>query len=363
MLSPPHREGGVGAVRVEVRGANSSGERLTLVAGVAELVGTCAAATAAAFTGAIVRGDLDPGVTVAGEERLDTIGLLREVERLGVRLQEFTGIPHRGPPGLCTPTQPLTNEPRSWLTSLRHLIRRVEVPHCHGCQSGAWSASTGAASSSSANIVTLTRRRRRSSCSTDGRRRVICSSSPRTKRLRRGVRLSALTIAGTAGDFRSPTAFTLEDVADDAAAVLRHLGATDVVAIGYSMGGPISMLLARRHPDLVAGLVAQATALEWSGTLRERLRWRFLPAMGALLRSRVAGRFVKKFLEKTLRRGTWATAVHPRGCAESHSARTLAQCSQAGRALGAYDATDWAGSLDMSGRDVDHDPRSSREPP
>ena len=110
MLSPPHREGGVGAVRVEVRGANSSGERLTLVAGVAELVGTCAAATAAAFTGAIVRGDLDPGVTVAGEERLDTIGLLREIERLGVRLQEFTGIPHPAHP-VSTPIQPLTNEP------------------------------------------------------------------------------------------------------------------------------------------------------------------------------------------------------------------------------------------------------------
>lgn len=111
MLSPPHREGGVGAVRVEVRGANSSGERLTLVAGVAELVGTCAAATAAAFTGAIVRGDLDPGITVAGDERLNTIGLLREVERLGVRLQEFTGIPHAVNPASAS-TQTMMNGPR-----------------------------------------------------------------------------------------------------------------------------------------------------------------------------------------------------------------------------------------------------------
>ncbi len=70
---------------------------------------------------------------------------------------------------------------------------------------------------------------------------------------------------------RSPAAFTLEDVADDVAAVLRHLGATNVIAIGYSMGGPIGMLLARRHPDLVAGLIAQATALEWSGSLRRTI--------------------------------------------------------------------------------------------
>ena len=145
---------------------------------------------------------------------------------------------------------------------------------------------------------------------------------------------------------RSPTAFTLEDVADDAAAVLRHLGDTDVVAIGYSMGGPISMLLARRHPDLVAGLVAQATALEWNGTLRERLRWRFLPAMGALLRSRVAGRFVKKFLEKMLAEGHGLRQYILWLRGESQRA-DIGTVLQAGRALGAYDATDWAGSLDI----------------
>lgn len=109
MLSPPHREGGVGAVRVEARGSNAAGERVTLVAGVAELVATSAAATAAAFVGAIVRGELDAGVIVAGDKRLDTIGLLRSVERLGVRLQEFTGIPHpahpiRNPTSTPTPT-------------------------------------------------------------------------------------------------------------------------------------------------------------------------------------------------------------------------------------------------------------------
>lgn len=94
MMRPPHPEGGVGAVRVEARGATVTGERVTKIVGVAELVATCAAATATAFAGAIIREELDAGVIVAGDERLDTIGLLREIERLGVRLQEFTGIPH-----------------------------------------------------------------------------------------------------------------------------------------------------------------------------------------------------------------------------------------------------------------------------
>ena len=40
MLRPPHAEGGVGALRVEVRGASPDGARETYVMGIAELVGS-----------------------------------------------------------------------------------------------------------------------------------------------------------------------------------------------------------------------------------------------------------------------------------------------------------------------------------
>ena len=93
MLSPPHQEGGVGAVRVEVRGSSADGHRQTLIAGVAELVGTSAAATATAFAGALLDGTLPAGSVTTGDERLPTLDLLRTIERLGVRLQEFTGVP------------------------------------------------------------------------------------------------------------------------------------------------------------------------------------------------------------------------------------------------------------------------------
>ncbi|MGD9701483.1 MAG: alpha/beta fold hydrolase [Acidimicrobiia bacterium] len=83
---------------------------------------------------------------------------------------------------------------------------------------------------------------------------------------------------------RSP--FTLVDAADDAALLVRALGVGPVVLVGYSMGGPISMLLTNRHPDLVAGVVLEATALEWRATRRERLTWRALAVMGVWLRSR-----------------------------------------------------------------------------
>lgn len=93
MLRPPHPEGGVGALRVEVRGSDAAGARLCLVAGVAELVGTAAAATAAAFVTGIVDGALPSGRVVTGDASLPTLELLRRVESFGVRLQEFTGVP------------------------------------------------------------------------------------------------------------------------------------------------------------------------------------------------------------------------------------------------------------------------------
>jgi 3-oxoadipate enol-lactonase len=67
--------------------------------------------------------------------------------------------------------------------------------------------------------------------------------------------------------------FRLADCADDAAEVIRTLGVGPVVAIGYSMGGPIAQLLARRHPDVVAGLVLSATARDFRGSPLERLRF------------------------------------------------------------------------------------------
>ncbi|MDJ0771437.1 MAG: hypothetical protein QNJ12_21805 [Ilumatobacter sp.] len=93
MLRPPHVEGGIGALRVELRGGDDAGGRQCVIAGVAELVGTAAAATAAAFTTAIVDGLLPAGAVVAAEAALPTTELLRRVQSFGTRLQEFTGVP------------------------------------------------------------------------------------------------------------------------------------------------------------------------------------------------------------------------------------------------------------------------------
>lgn len=93
MLTRPHSEGGVGAIRVEVRGAVTGGARLTLVAGIAEMVGTASAATAAAYAEALCDGSIPAGVILPGDAKVDSVALLRTIERFGVRLQEFTGVP------------------------------------------------------------------------------------------------------------------------------------------------------------------------------------------------------------------------------------------------------------------------------
>ncbi len=57
---------------------------------------------------------------------------------------------------------------------------------------------------------------------------------------------------------RSP--FRLRDCADDIVALADELGVEEVIAAGYSMGGPIGLLARRRHPSRVSGLVLCATS-------------------------------------------------------------------------------------------------------
>lgn len=70
----------------------------------------------------------------------------------------------------------------------------------------------------------------------------------------------AMDHRGHGRGIRSIKPFRLEDCADDAAALVRHLGCGPVVAVGYSMGGPIAQLLWRRHPEVVDGIVLCATS-------------------------------------------------------------------------------------------------------
>lgn len=91
MLSPPHREGAMGALRVEVRGS-SGGGRETLVVGLTERTGTSTSTIAGVVALALIDGTLSqPGVVVLGDAALPNDLLVQRLQAAGTALSEFVG--------------------------------------------------------------------------------------------------------------------------------------------------------------------------------------------------------------------------------------------------------------------------------
>jgi pimeloyl-ACP methyl ester carboxylesterase len=154
-----------------------------------------------------------------------------------------------------------------------------------------------------------------------------------------GFRVLAVDHRGHGHGLRSPQPFRLADCAADAAGVVRTLGCGPVTAVGYSMGGPITQLLARDHHDVVDGIVCCATAATWQDPRMNRI-WKAMAILRLIL---------GLFPNAAWRRGllalgfpdsaetSWAVAELSRS-----NARDVAE---AGRELGRYDARGWLGSL------------------
>src|SRR5207248_3800696 len=118
------------------------------------------------------------------------------------------------------------------------------------------------------------------------------------------------------------------------------------VIVGYSMGGPVALLVWRRHPELVAGLVLEATGLQFSSTPLQRWAWRLLGLGGILLRwptGRMillrAGGALKDIPDELLAYRAWADGEFRRN--------DPLEVVEAGRALSRFDARPFAGSIDV----------------
>jgi 3-oxoadipate enol-lactonase len=146
---------------------------------------------------------------------------------------------------------------------------------------------------------------------------------------------------------RTDVPFSLEDAADDAAGVVRTLGCGPVIAIGYSMGGPLALHLADRHPDVVRAVVLEATALSFATTWIDRFMWRLLSVTETMMRSRFGARFSRRRLDQFAAAadsdiGTlvpWLAAEIGRGNAHA--------IVEAGRALRHFDGEPIAGRLSL----------------
>jgi pimeloyl-ACP methyl ester carboxylesterase len=158
-------------------------------------------------------------------------------------------------------------------------------------------------------------------------------------------RVVALDHRGHGRGLRPRTPFSLEECADDAAALLDELGVGPAIVVGYSMGGPIAMLLHHRHPRLVAGLVFCCTALEWHATPRERLLWRGLSLVEVALRSGTGEGLVARVLREALD-SPELEALEPWVRGEFHRGYP-ADLAGAGRALSTYDGRPLTPDVDV----------------
>ncbi|OWY62644.1 hypothetical protein B7486_57310, partial [cyanobacterium TDX16] len=98
------------------------------------------------------------------------------------------------------------------------------------------------------------------------------------------ARVLAFDHRGHGRGIRTAEPFRLADCADDVIALADELEVERVVPVGYSMGGPVAQLVARRHPDRVDGLVLCATSRNFAGSPRGRLFHRGMSAMAQALR-------------------------------------------------------------------------------
>jgi 3-oxoadipate enol-lactonase len=161
-----------------------------------------------------------------------------------------------------------------------------------------------------------------------------------------GAYCSFITIdhRGHGRGLRRQEHFELEDVADDAALLVEALGVPPVIVVGYSMGGPVAMLMTRRHPHLVRAIVVEATALEWCSSFLDRVRWKTARIIGPLLRSVAYQRWLGHGIRRLLGKDhpmqvyvPWLSGEMRRNDPQS--------VVQAGQALSRYDARPWAGEL------------------
>ena len=159
-------------------------------------------------------------------------------------------------------------------------------------------------------------------------------------------RVLALDHRGHGRGLRAQTSFSLEECADDAAALLAEVGVGPVIAVGFSMGGPVALLLHHRHPDLVGGLVFCGTALDWKESVRERLVWRGVSLLEVALRSGTGEGLVARVMREVVDGSPDLEALEPwaRGEFQRGYAADLAG---AGRALSTYDGRPLADAVDV----------------
>lgn len=173
--------------------------------------------------------------------------------------------------------------------------------------------------------------------------------------LGRQFRAVAPNLRGHGRGGRAAPPFSLEGCADDLAGLIEALDINGAIVVGYSMGGAVAQVLARRHRELLGGLVLCATAASFATRLSLR------PATAVA--GRVLAGTARAWPHLAAEVLAWQLARHDREAAERRRPREvsphdgwalderyesdIAAFIEAGAALNAYDATSWLAGLDI----------------
>ncbi len=178
---------------------------------------------------------------------------------------------------------------------------------------------------------------------------------------RAGYRVLALDHRGHGRGLRPLEPFRLIDCSDDAAALLRQLGAGPAIVVGYSMGGTIAQLMARDHADVVGGVVLSATCQHFQDPQTRKV-WKWMGAAGIMIglapRLFYKAGFRRSGIRVDERTAWWLSEL------ERHEARDIAE---AGRELGRFDSRPWLGAVTvpaavvLTSRDTAVAPSKQRE--
>jgi pimeloyl-ACP methyl ester carboxylesterase len=102
----------------------------------------------------------------------------------------------------------------------------------------------------------------------------------------RDHRVIAVDLLGHGGSEKPEDGYSMEHQADTIAEALDALDAKPVLAVGQSLGGPVSTALAQRHPEKVRGLVIMDSA--------SREKWVDLPLTARIATMPVIGPAIKQ---------------------------------------------------------------------
>ena len=130
-------------------------------------------------------------------------------------------------------------------------------------------------------------------------------------------RVVALDQRGHGDSDHAPT-YARDDYLGDLEAFVDHLGLTDVVLLGNSLGGVNAYQFAARHPERVRGLIVEDIGAEVRDDLSFVLAWEGRFATREALVERVGPRFLP-YLQDSFRHTAdgWGLAFDPRDIVES----------------------------------------------